>query len=61
VRHADARLTWLNGAPAVRIDLDGVLDTVISLAVHDGAISRIDAVMNPEKLARLGEPARLSR
>jgi len=51
----------LNGAPAGRIDLAGELDTAISLVVADGRISRIYAIRNPHKLARLGEEATLSR
>ncbi|HET7386051.1 MAG TPA: RNA polymerase sigma-70 factor [Nocardioidaceae bacterium] len=52
---------WLNGAPAVRIDLDGELDTVASLVIEDGRITRVYAVRNPHKLVRLGEEAELSR
>ncbi len=52
---------WLNGAPAVWIDIDGELDTAVSLVIEDGRISRIYAVRNPHKLARLGEEMRLSR
>jgi RNA polymerase sigma-70 factor (TIGR02957 family) len=46
---------WLNGAPAVRIDLAGELDTAISVVVADGWITRIYAIRNPHKLARLDE------
>ena len=52
---------WLNGAPAARIDRAGALDTVVSLAVADGRITRIYAIRNPQKLARLDEAAMLSR
>ena len=52
---------WLNGAPAVRIDLGGELDTAVSLVVADGRITRIYAMRNPHKLARLEEEATLSR
>ena len=55
------RRTWLNGGPALRIDLDGKLDTVVSLALDDGRISRVFAVRNPDKLTRLTTEARLSR
>ncbi len=51
----------LNGAPAVRIDLDGALDTAISLVIEDGRISRIYAIRNPLKLARLDEELQLDR
>ena len=52
---------WLNGAPAGRIDLAGELDTAVSLVVEDGKITRIYAIRNPHKLARLDEEATLSR
>ncbi|QEC49550.1 RNA polymerase sigma-70 factor [Baekduia soli] len=52
---------WLNGAPAGRVDHGGAIDTAISLAVADGRITRIYAIRNPSKLARLGEEAALSR
>jgi RNA polymerase sigma-70 factor (ECF subfamily) len=45
----------------MRVDLDGELNTAISLVVEDGRISRIYAVRNPKKLARLEEELRLSR
>jgi RNA polymerase sigma-70 factor (ECF subfamily) len=51
----------LNGAPAVRIDLDGALDTAVSLVIEDGRISRIYAIRNPLKLARLDEELQLDR
>jgi RNA polymerase sigma-70 factor (TIGR02957 family) len=53
--------TWLNGGPAARFDIDGEVDTVAGLAIEDGRITRIYAVRNPHKLARLGEEASLSR
>jgi RNA polymerase sigma-70 factor (ECF subfamily) len=52
---------WLNGAPAARIELDGALNTAISVVVADGRITRIYAMRNPHKLARLEEEAVLSR
>jgi RNA polymerase sigma-70 factor, ECF subfamily len=52
---------WLNGAPAARVDLAGELDTAVSLVVADGRISRIYAIRNPHKLARLDEEAALGR
>jgi RNA polymerase sigma-70 factor (TIGR02957 family) len=51
----------LNGAPAVRLDLDGALFTAVSLAVQGGRISRIYAVSNPLKLARLDTETLLTR
>ncbi|GIJ76765.1 RNA polymerase sigma-70 factor, ECF subfamily [Micromonospora phaseoli] len=52
---------WLNGGPAVRLDLDGELTAVASLVITDGRISRLYAVANPQKLARLDQETRLSR
>ena len=52
---------WLNGGPAARFDLDGELNTVASLVIEDGRITRIYAIRNPHKLARLDEEAELSR
>ncbi len=55
------RAAWLNGAPAVTVEIGGRLDTAVSLAVVDGRISRIFAVRNPQKLARLDGDVTLSR
>jgi RNA polymerase sigma-70 factor (TIGR02957 family) len=52
---------YLNGAPAARVELAGVLDTAVSVVVADGRISHIYAVRNPHKLARVHEEALLSR
>jgi RNA polymerase sigma-70 factor (TIGR02957 family) len=57
----EARPTWLNGGPAMRVDLDGQLDTVASLVVEGGRITRIFAIRNPHKLTRLDGPAALGR
>jgi RNA polymerase sigma-70 factor (TIGR02957 family) len=57
----EAKPMWLNGAPAMRIDVDTALDTVASLVVEDGRITRIYAMRNPEKLSHLSEEAELSR
>jgi hypothetical protein len=52
---------WLNGSPGVRIDFAGEVHAAVSLTVENGRITRIYAISNPHKLARLGEEARLSR
>jgi len=59
--NTEARVVWINGEPAVRVDLDGELDTAISLVFEGGRISRIYAVRNPQKLTRLEEELELSR
>src|SRR5690348_8523499 len=57
----EASAVWLNGAPAVRLDIGGQLDTAVSLAVENGLVTRIYAVRNPHKLARLDGVATLTR
>ncbi len=57
----EAMPMWINGGPAMRIDVDAALNTVASLVVEDGRITQIYAIRNPHKLARLDEEAELSR
>jgi RNA polymerase sigma-70 factor, ECF subfamily len=54
-------IVLVNGAPGARIVLEGAVDTVVSLAVEDGRITRIYAVRNPQKLARLEAETPLTR
>ncbi|MBD0841529.1 RNA polymerase sigma factor SigJ [Streptomyces sp. TRM68416] len=65
VRPADRNGTfepvWLNGAPAVRHNLDGVPHGALVPDIEDGRITRIYAVRNPHKLSRLDEEAPISR
>lgn len=56
-----ASVVWLNGAPGVQIELDGELATAVSMTVEDGRITRLFAVANPHKLARVDAEAALSR
>jgi len=51
---------WLNGAPAVRVQIDGQV-AAVSVVVENGRVTRIYAVANPQKLTRLDEPAELLR
>lgn len=62
-RHTNFETTaiWINGAPGVRIDIAGALDTAVSLTVEGGRITRIYAIRNPHKLAGLGDVADLTR
>jgi RNA polymerase sigma-70 factor (TIGR02957 family) len=53
--------SWLNGAPALRIDPDGEFDTAVSLTVDGGRITRIYAIRNPHKLTGLDQVAVLTR
>ena len=56
----EATSLWLNGAPAGRIEAGGEL-TVVTFVVESGRITRVYAMRNPEKLARLEKPAELVR
>jgi RNA polymerase sigma-70 factor (ECF subfamily) len=57
----EAKPIWLNGSPAIRLDIGGQVDTAVSLAVENGRITRIYAIRNPHKLARLHGVAALTR
>jgi RNA polymerase sigma-70 factor (ECF subfamily) len=57
----EARVVWLNGWPGAQIDIGGALDTAVSLTVEDGRITRLYAIRNPHKLARLDHVATLAR
>ena len=57
----EAQTVWLNGSPGGRIDIGGELDTAVSLTVEEGLITRIYAIRNPHKLARLDGIAALTR
>ena len=57
----ESQVVWINGAAALRFDVDGRLDTVVSITVEGGRITRIHAVRNPRKLAYVDDVATLSR
>jgi RNA polymerase sigma-70 factor (ECF subfamily) len=57
----EVKPVWINGSPGVRIDLGGEVATVVSFSVENGRITRIYAVANPHKLARLDGVAALTR
>jgi RNA polymerase sigma-70 factor (ECF subfamily) len=62
-RTVDFRATaiWLNGSPGGRIDIAGALDTAVGVSVEGGRITRIYAIRNPHKLARLDGESALTR
>ncbi|MGH9242952.1 MAG: RNA polymerase sigma-70 factor [Acidimicrobiales bacterium] len=62
-RRADFEVTpaWLNASPGVRIDIGGQATAAVSFAVENGRITRIYAIFNPHKLARLDTAAALTR
>jgi RNA polymerase sigma-70 factor (ECF subfamily) len=57
----EASAIWLNGSPAIRLDIAGELNAAVSLAVESGRITRIYAIRNPHKLAGLAGVAALAR
>jgi RNA polymerase sigma-70 factor (ECF subfamily) len=57
----EVETVWLNGSPAARIDIGGQVTTAVSLEVADGRITRIFAILNPHKLARIDRAAELTR
>ena len=57
----EVKAVWLNGSPAFRIDIGGEVDTAVGLAVENGRVTRIYAIRNPHKLARLDGVAALTR
>lgn len=59
--HARVKAAWLNGAPALWVEIDGKVDVAVSLGLGGGRITGIFAIRNPEKLSRLEEPVDLSR
>ncbi|MCB0907906.1 MAG: RNA polymerase sigma-70 factor [Nocardioidaceae bacterium] len=58
---AEVDLAWVNGLPAIRAHRDGQVVTVVTLAVEAGLVTGVYVVVNPDKLARLGEPVGLTR
>jgi RNA polymerase sigma-70 factor (TIGR02957 family) len=57
----EAKTVWLNGSPAARIDIGDQFTAAVCLAVENGRISRIYAISNPHKLARLDGVAAITR
>ena len=57
----EVKAVWLNGSPAFRIDIGGEVDTAVGLTVENGRVTRIYAIRNPHKLARLDGVAALTR
>ncbi len=51
----------VNGYPALIIRLNGKIDTVIAVRIHDGLITGLYAVRNPEKLSHMERETALRR
>lgn len=58
---AESDVVLVNGAPALRVMVDGELDTLVSMVVEDGLVTGLYAVRNPAKLARLDAVTALTR
>ncbi|MCC2031523.1 RNA polymerase sigma-70 factor [Microbacterium allomyrinae] len=56
-----AAVTWINGQPGIRMELDGRLVGVVSITVVDGLVTRIYSMANPDKLGALDQEAALTR
>jgi RNA polymerase sigma-70 factor (TIGR02957 family) len=57
----EVKRIWLNGSPGGWIDIGGEVNGVLSFSVENGRITRIYAISNPHKLARLHGIAELTR
>ncbi|MGW0517501.1 RNA polymerase sigma-70 factor [Crossiella sp. NPDC003009] len=55
------RPTQVNGHPALVVQQDGELDTVVAVRIDDGRITGLYAVRNPEKLSHMAREHTLSR
>ena len=58
---ASADVVVVNGAPALRIVVDGEIDTIATMVVEDGLVTGMYAVRNPHKLAHLDDVTSLTR
>jgi RNA polymerase sigma-70 factor (TIGR02957 family) len=55
------RPTQVNGYPALILQLEGEIDTVIAVRIDDGLITGLYAVRNPEKLSHMQQETTLRR
>ncbi len=60
VAASEMTAVWLNGAPAVRVEIDGE-PTAVSVVVESGRVRQIYVMRNPRKLTHLEAPAELAR
>jgi len=65
IKLADANLTAefavINGRPGALVYLAGQLDTVITIDIEDGIVSRVYMVRNPDKISGAANPQSLRR
>ena len=57
----EADVVVVNGAPALRLLIDGEVDGIGTMLVEDGLVTGLYIVRNPAKLARLDEVTALTR
>ncbi|MGH3247691.1 MAG: RNA polymerase sigma-70 factor [Trebonia sp.] len=55
------RSAQVNGYPALVLEFDGELDTVLAVRIDDGLVSGLYAVRNPEKLSHMERETALHR
>ncbi|RVX41262.1 RNA polymerase sigma-70 factor (ECF subfamily) [Nonomuraea polychroma] len=58
---ASLRSAQVNGYPALIIQLNGEVDTVLAVRIDDGVITGLYAVRNPEKLSHMERETTVSR
>jgi RNA polymerase sigma-70 factor (ECF subfamily) len=51
----------VNGQPALRLLIAGVVDAIGTMLVEDGVVTRLFLVRNPDKLARVVDEVPLAR
>ncbi|MWB98693.1 RNA polymerase sigma factor SigJ [Agromyces seonyuensis] len=56
-----ASAVWLNGEPAIRIEVGGTLAAVVSVELEGGLVGRVFTIANPDKLGRVEEEADVGR
>jgi RNA polymerase sigma-70 factor (ECF subfamily) len=56
-----AEYAVINGRPGALVYLAGKLDTVITIDIEDGIVSRVYMVRNPDKIAGAASPQSLRR
>ena len=59
--NASADVVVVNGAPALRVLIDGEVDTIATMVVEGGVVTGLYVVRNPAKLARLDAVVVLTR
>jgi RNA polymerase sigma-70 factor (TIGR02957 family) len=58
---ASLRSAQINGYPALIVQLNGEIDTVVAVRIDDGLITGLYAVRNPEKLSHVEREIAVSR